>query len=575
MKIKTRLILGLGFLFANIVLLAVLGVKQINTLAADTRNILAANYNTLHYTRDMMMALDEWKTDSLAVNTFLNNLARQQNNVTEQGEQEATERLSQHFRQLLDDRGNTALQKPIREDLYEIMQLNMQAIGRKSRIAEDTADTSARWIAGAGGVCFLLSFILLLSLPGSIANPIRELTNSITRIASRQYKERVHFKSGSEFGELATAFNTMAAKLEEYDNSNLARLLTEKKRIETLINKLHHPVIGLDDRQHIVFANGEAQHILGLKTGQLIGQSAPGIAVSNDLMRALLQDIDSTDMHAGHQQPLKIFAGNKESYFEKDVIPITITPTGEKQTKPIGHVIILQNITPFKELDSAKTNFIATISHELKTPISSINMSLQLLEDKRVGDVNEEQQKLIAGIREDSERLLKITGELLNLSQVETGNIQLSIQPSDPKEILHYAMEAVKIPAEQKPVKLVMHLEDPLPPVKADIEKTAWVLINLLTNAIRYSPEGKDVVIGVKQEADAVMFSVQDFGQGIERQYTEKIFDRYFQVPGSSKSGSGLGLAISKEFIEAQEGTIGLESRPGAGSRFYFRLKLA
>jgi signal transduction histidine kinase len=573
MKIKTRLTLGLGFLFANIVLLAVLGARQINILAGDTKNILAANYNTLSYTRQMMMALDEFRTDTLSVNTFLSNLVKQQNNITEKGEREATGQLTEHFQRLLIDRSDIQLQKMVRKDLYEIMHLNMQAIERKSKIAEETANRSTRWLVIAGTVCFIFSLTLLVNLPGAIANPIRELTNSIKRIADKHYKERVNFKSSSEFGELAEAFNTMAAKLEEYDNSSLARLLVEKKRIETLINKLHHPVIGLDDKKTVVFANGEALNVLGLKANYMIGRSANEISVTNDLMRSLLQNMASTESD-DHHKPLKIYANNKESYFEKDIIPITITPTGEKQSRDIGHVIILQNITPFKELDSAKTNFIATISHELKTPISSIKMSLQLLEDERVGKANEEQKKLIASIQEDSERLLKITGELLNLSQVETGNIQLSIQQSNPKEILHYAVGAVKFQAEQKRVLLDIKLQEGLPSVKADVEKTAWVLINMLTNAIRYSPEDKEIVVEVRQEQSEIEFSVKDFGQGIDRKYTDRIFDRYFQVPGSSKSGTGLGLAISKEFIEAQDGKIGLESQIGEGSRFYFRLKV-
>ncbi len=453
----------------------------------------------------------------------------------------------------------------------------MQAIERKSNIATETAHTATVWIAITGTLCFLIAFGLLVNFPGSVANPIKELTQSIKGIANKNYKERLHFKSGDEFGELAEAFNTMASKLEEYDSSNLARLLIEKKRIEILINKLHHPILGLDEKRNILFINEEAQSILGLTSGNVIGRSASHISLSNDLMRSLLQDLNKgpESKETVLQQPLKIYADNKESYFKKDIIPISVIPTGEKQSKEIGHVIILQNITPFKELDSAKTNFIATVSHELKTPISSIKMSLHLLEDDRIGTSNGEQKKLISSIKEDSDRLLKITGELLNLSQVETGNIQLSIQPGDPGHILQYALEAVKVQAEQKHVTLTVNLDKDLPAVKADIEKTAWVLINLLTNAIRYSPENSEVVIVVKKDNNELLFSVKDFGKGIDSKYTQKIFDRYFQVPGSSKSGTGLGLAISKEFIEAQEGKIGLKSNVGEGSVFYFKLKIA
>jgi signal transduction histidine kinase len=179
---------------------------------------------------------------------------------------------------------------------------------------------------------------------------------------------------------------------------------------------------------------------------------------------------------------------------------------------------------------------------------------------------------LLQSIKDDSNRLLKIIGELLNLSQVETGNIQLSIQQSNPKEILEYSLEAVKVQADQKRISLTVLSDKNLPLIKADTEKTSWVLINLLTNAIRYSNEKSEVFIEIKKEEGKVLFSVKDFGQGIESKYKDKIFTRYFQIPGSNKSGTGLGLAISKEFIEAQGGKIWVESEPRAGSRFIFSL---
>jgi signal transduction histidine kinase len=275
-----------------------------------------------------------------------------------------------------------------------------------------------------------------------------------------------------------------------------------------------------------------------------------------------------------HQKslPMKIFADGKESYFEKETVTITIKPTGEDQTITIGDVIILRNITVFKELDFAKTNFIATVSHELKTPIASIKMSLQLLEKPATGSINTDQKQLIDGIKEDSQRLLKITGELLELSQLETGNIKLNMEKSDPYEIVNYAIEAIKVQAEQKQIELQIEVEHNLPEVKADSEKTAWVLINFLTNAIRYSSENSSITVQLKKENNQITFQVIDTGRGIDSRYKTKIFDKYFQVPGSHKSGTGLGLAISKEFIEAQGGTIGIASELGLGSTFYFKL---
>lgn len=569
MKIKTKLNLSVGLLFVMIVILSLVGSYYIFQVKKDTQNILTANYNTLEYSRNMLLALDAINTDKdKAVVAFETNLQKQVANITEPGEDKVTQSLQRSFLLLRTDGSNESIKSQIRQDIFEIMKLNMLAIKTKSDLAKMTAETANIWIAVIGTLCFLIAFNLMVNLPNNIANPIRELTESIRQIANKNYSERVHFMNHNEYGDLAKSFNTMAEKLQEYHNSNLYKLSFEKKRLETLINNMHDPIIGLDTDNVILFVNDEALKIMGLKRAEVLGKSAATLALSNDLLQSLIHE------SANDKQPLKIFADGKESYFEKEVVGITITPTGEDRTIAIGNVIILRNITIFKELDFAKTNFIATVSHELKTPIASIKLSLKLLERPNTGTLNNEQKQLIDSIADDSQRLLKITGELLELSQVETGNIQLNIDKSDPNDIVNYAVEAVKVQAEQKQIEIAVEANEKIPHIKADHEKTSWVLINFLTNAIRYSSEGSKIVVQLKTEGDAVIFKVIDKGKGIDSRYKTKVFDKYFQIPGSPKSGTGLGLAISKEFIEAQHGTIGVESELGMGSTFYFRLTM-
>jgi NtrC-family two-component system sensor histidine kinase KinB len=572
MKIKTKLRLSLGLLFLLIILLSGLGMAYISALNKDTQNILAANYNTLDYSREMQVALDLDIHTKANEDNFAKNLQKQEGNITESGEMDLTRQLAMDFEKVKTNPAERQWLVAIRKDLTNIMLLNMQAIQRKSDKAKQTAGNAIWWIGLTGAFCFIISFTLLAKMPGIIANPIRELTESIKQIAADNYSQRVYFEGRGEFGDLAAAFNTMAQKLEEYNNSNFSKILFEKKRIETLINNMHDPVIGLDEKKNILFVNDEALKTLGMKATDLTGKPVQDIALVNDLMRTLGSDLPSTLSAKGGKEPLKIYADGKESYFEKEIIPISILPTGESKPKHIGHFIVLRNITPFKELDFAKTNFIATISHELKTPISTIKASLQLLENAKTGLLNVEQLQLIESIKDDGNRLLKITSELLNMAQVETGNIQLSIQQNDPVQILHYALEAVKVHAEQKQILLEIQKSSKALTVKADAEKTAWVLINLLTNAIRYSSEKSRIMIEIKEEENFILFSVKDSGQGIESKYMDKIFNRYFQIPGSTKSGTGLGLAISKEFIEAQGGKIWVESEMGLGSRFVFSL---
>ncbi len=572
MRIKTKLTFGVGMLFLMILALVAISGWYVNQLKEDTSNILVANYNTLQYSRNMLLALEDINVDDSAIGTFGKNLNKQTQNVTEIGEVEATNLVIKHFKMLKQQPEDAALISSIRKDITELMRLNMEAIERKSDIAGETARSAILIISVVGTLCFLIAFILLINLPSSIANPIIELTDSIKQIANENYKKRVNFENHNEFGDLAISFNTMAEKLEEYSESKLDKILKGKKRLETLIDNLHDPVIGIDENNKVLFANEAALSISGLRKEELVGSKIHDIAVTNDLIRDIIKDIFLPKDKNAKVQQLKIYADGKESYFEKEVLDIKVMPTGEKSSEFIGQVIMLKNITPFKELDLAKTNFMGTVSHEFKTPISSIQMGIQLLENDKIGFLNPEQKELIKGVKDDTSRLLKITGELLNMTQVESGTIQISILLTHITPILDYAVNANKAAADQKQISLKVSVGDNVSEVLADSEKTAWVLTNIISNAIRYSYEHSIIFVEVKQEKDKIKFSVTDTGQGIQAQYLAKIFERYFRIPSNKKGGTGLGLSISKEFIEAQGGEIGVDSEFGSGSTFFFTL---
>lgn len=571
MKLKTKLTLGVGLLFVLIVLLSVIGSVYINKLKSDTEKILTANYNSLEFSQNMLLALDQIKTDSaIAIKDFKKNNVLQEKNLTEFGEKEATQNLNLHFNNYI-NQPSLEKEKLIREDLVKIMSLNMKGIERKSDIAIITAENATFWIACLGTICFLIAVTLLFNLPQTIAEPINKLTFSIRQIANKNYNERVYFKGSEEFNDLANSFNIMAEKLQEYESSTLSKQLMDKKRIETLVNNMHDAVIGLDENHFIYMINNEALKITNLNKDEIIGKTVHEVAVNNDLVRELLKNIDHPQ-----KEPIKIISDNKENYFEQDIIPINIVKTGEKEKKYIGKVILLRNITLFKELDFAKTNFIATISHELKTPISSMKMGVQLLGNQKFGILNEQQLELLNSINEDGQRLLDITGELLNLSQVETGNIRLTIENCSPKEMVQTAVKNIEKLAEQKNISIhSQFLLNDNDFVSADFDKTVWVINNFLSNAIKHSFQDEKIEISVEKINSNIKFSISDTGKGIEEKYHRQVFDRYFQVPGEHQNGTGLGLAISKNFIEKQHGEIGVKSSPNQGSTFYFVLPMA
>lgn len=566
MKIKTKLTLGVGLLFLMIVMLSLISAIYIHKQKSDTEKILIANYNSLEYSKNMMLALDKISVDSAQTFIFKKNLALESKNITENGERDAYQSLVTHFNAFLETR-NPETEKLIRNDLVEIMRLNMNAIVQKSDTTIATSQSATTWVISLGSVCFLIAFTLLFNLPDNIARPIRELTESIKQIANKNYHERIHFEGSAEFEDLANSFNSMAEKLEEYQSSSVSKQLMDKKRVEMLIANMHDPVIGLDEKSQINFINDEALKVSGLIREDVIGKSATDIAVNNDLLRELLRNAASEE---SLPTPIKIFADQKESYFEQEIIPISIIPTGETQKRDAGKVILLRNITAYKELDFAKTNFIATVSHELKTPISSMKMGTQLLKNEKFGTLNDQQKELLKSIEEDGERLLNITGELLKLSQAESGNIRLNIQECKVSDLVKTAVSNNLIIAENKEVELISDLKTlPEDSVKADFDKTVWVLNNLLSNAVKHSSAGQKIIVSTQKQDGKTKFSVQDFGQGIEEKFQAKVFDRYFQVPQEYQNGTGLGLAISKNFIEKQGGEIGVDSEVGKGSLFY------
>lgn len=560
MKLKSKIAWGGSFLFALLLLVGILSFYYFNRITSDAGEIIKDNYETLNYTKDMLGSLDKLKYgDSLKNMTdFEMNLAQQEKNITEPGEKELTNSLRKNFELFKKGNGSDTIDRALRNDINSIMLVNLQAIDKKNKTAQVSIENAKIVIVLVLTMCILIGLTFLYNFPSLVATPIAKLTDGIKAIAARNYGQRIHLNRSDEFEELAAAFNSMAEKLDEYEHSNLSKILFEKQRAETVINSLKDASIGIDTKGTILFANQQALQLLHLKEAAIVGLSQEEVQKKNDLFRFLLKEQDAI--------PFKIVVEGKENYFTKEQIEIT-----QKDTR-IGSVIVLRNITPFKELDTAKTNFIATISHELKTPLASADFSLKLLEDERVGTLTEEQKELVKNLKTDNQRLLRILSELLDLSQVDSGRIQLKTQTFKVQDLIQKAIGTIANAAKEKNITLIVQPVNEYLTINADEEKTVWVVNNLLSNAIRYSPENGEIIIKAETEESMVKISIQDFGIGIDPSYQQKIFDRFFRVPGTQKKGTGLGLAISKEFIEAMKGIIKLESEPGKGSTFSFYL---
>ncbi|MFN0293824.1 sensor histidine kinase [Pedobacter helvus] len=574
MKLKTKLRLGIGFLFVILLSFGAISLYQINRISESTVLILKDNNHSLQYAKEMRLLIDgDSLQQATSISRFKDLLEKEKQNITEPGEKEVVLQLYKALELFLATGNNNQLAQ-IKSAIYQIEDLNMQAIVSKSQLSEKTVAHSTLYLGLAAFIFFIILFTFILSFPGFIANPLALLLDGIREIGKKNYKQRLHFKGTEEFAQLAIAFNDMARKLDSWESSNVAELKSEKLRIETIIEQMQDAVIGTDEDGKIIFLNRLASEVLNLEERSVTGKTVEELSSKSHLLKTIVTKTDD--------QLIEIVLNNKPNYFSLETNQIAIPQIldGEQTLsfakRTAGKVFILKNVTNFKELDQAKTNFMATISHELKTPIASIKMSLKLLEDSRIGELNTEQHHMVNHIQDDANRLLKITAELLDLAQVETGNIQLNVIQSNALEILDYAINAVKLQTQQKEIKINVDIPKQLPMLWADQEKTAWVLINFLNNAIRYSGAHSKIDISVILSDQWLTFKVKDYGKGIAEQYKSDLFKRYFQVPtdGQHKSGSGLGLSISKDFIEAQQGKIWVESELGEGSCFSFSLPI-
>jgi len=581
MTIKTKITLSLLFVFLNLMILGGLGFYFIRVLSQETKVVLKDNYQSVQYTRNMIGALEDMRRTPEGTFfqnrkvDFENELQNQLKNITEPRESELSHLLERQYHIFLKDSLERDQQAAlIQTTALQIMDLNLKAIANKGAKAEQTAQKAWGIIASITTLSLLITLSFIFSITSYITHPIRELMNGIQELTHKNYDKRVSISSSDEFGQIAAAFNQLAKKTQEYVNSNLTELLNEKKRMDAVTDMMSDPMIVLDDQKKILFMNQSAEEVLSHPKTEFISHYAPDLALQNDLLHQWIQIGFNDD--SKRSKKITVVVQGKERHYLCLSQEIRQTLAQEFEEQLIGYVLYLRDFTVFNEKDTAKTQFIAAISHELRTPIASVEMAHRLLTDPRTGKLNEEQGIILEQIEKDVNRLKNVTKELLDLAQVETGNIKLIKQKTSVESITGYAIESMRLQAKEKNILLQTYIPNDLPPVNADAEKCAWVMTNLLSNAIRYTPEGGNIQVKVERNENRLTFYVIDNGKGIPEQYLDRLFEKYYQVPGSdpNKKGTGLGLAIAKEFIEAQGGTINCESKVGYGSIFSFTLQI-
>ena len=588
MNIKTQITVGFLAVLALLLGMGTYAHYTVQRLDRSSRTILKDNFYSVQLGQGMLEALDAAEAAPGApqgLPRFREQLRREAGNVTEPGEQSLVDSLAAglaRYDQLpaAAPAGPAALAH-LRHLTHGMVRLNMQALTRKNEQANRTAVGAGRTLLAFITISLLVAVGLALGVPEAALGGLRKLSASINHAAQGNFAASIPVESRDEFGQVAQAFNRLLVHLGEFRSTNLAEVHTERQRVASIVQTLDEALFLLDESGVVLVANPPACGLLGLPEAQVVGQSAEHLAQANPVMAALLPQLPTQGARPVEAQPFALTLAGEERHYRLLVHQAVAFNPVLDQMEFVGTIVALHNVSEFKRLDQAKSNFLATVSHELKTPLSTINFHLKLLQDQRVGPLNAEQQELVLALKQENQRLLKLTGDLLDVSRLESGAIPLNPQRTALPDLVAAATAPLRLQLAPKHLTLDVDVPADLPPVRADLEKTAWVLLNLLANAVRYSPEAGRIALRAAPTPDgrAVQLSVQDHGPGIAPEHQERIFHRFVQLPDAdgeaARGSSGLGLSISREFITSQGGQLGVRSTPGAGSTFFFTLPLA
>jgi signal transduction histidine kinase len=602
-RLRSKLLLAQAPLAVVLVLLGVLSTRVISFLGHNAELILRDNYRSVLAAERMKEAAQVLDHDALLLSAgrappahdsaprgrLEAALRDQEGNLTEPGEAEATAEIRRRWDGYAASLDRfAAAPAAARQALYlettrpaflalvrsvdEILAINQEAMVRKSERAQREAQRTGEVVVGVTAAVLLLGALVASALTARILRPLSILSQSVRRIGEGDLDARARVVGGDEIGQLAREFNTMADRLGQYRRSSLGELLQVQQASQAAIDSLPDPVLVLDAGGAIVNVNTSAETVLRVSQG-----SPDPLAVLDPAVRDVL---DRVRAHVAGGRGAYVPRGFEEAVRADSpdgarwLLP-RATPVYSERGAIVGTTIVLQDVTRLMRFDELKNDLVATVAHEFRTPLTSLRMAMHLLAEEVVGPLGEKQGDLVLAARQDCERLQAIVDDLLDLSRIQAGRVELQRRPVAVRGILEEAADGVRAAASAGRLDLSVSAPAEDAVVDGDPQRLHLVLSNLLANAVRHTPPGGHVDLAAERLGDTVRFEVADTGEGIAREFHDRIFEKFFQVPGGRAGGVGLGLYISREIVLAHGGEMGLESEPGKGSRFWFTVPLA
>lgn len=607
MTLRSKLLLAQAPLVLALVLMGIIGSAITSSLGRGSRNILEHNYRSVLAAQRMMESLQRMDSGALFLvageqargiaqaeqhrTRFEAELRVQEGNVTEPGEHEATRRLRARwtayqeafarFQQEPAERARATyfealhpLFEQVEAASEDILALNQDAMVHKGDAATRTAHRFNTLVVGFAVAGCILALLASATLTTRLLRPLGVLSQTARRIGEGDLEARARVASNDEIAQLSSELNTMADRLQQYRRSSLGDLLEAQQASQAAIDSLPDPVLVLDTGGALLHVNVAAESVLKVDLDR------GGKKAMLDLDPAARDVVERVRHHVvsgkgpfspkGLEEAFRLATPDGDRHF----LP-RATPLYAQGGAVAGTTIVLQDVTRLQRFDELKNDMVATVAHEFRTPLTSLQMAIHLCAEQVVGPLTEKQADLLHAAREDCDRLRSIVEELLDLSRIQAGRVVLHREALDVEALVTKAIEAHQGLAAERHVTLRSEALPGTGHVLADAERIQLVFSNLLANAIRHSPEQGTIAIRVEVTGARARFEVTDAGPGIAHEYQQIIFDKFFRTPGPASGTAGLGLFIAREIVVAHGGDIGVDSQPGQGSTFWFTLPLA
>ena len=605
MTLRRKMLFGYGVAFALMALVMVWATVRLASLGKATDSILRQNYRSIDASWMMRDALQRQSeallTDSASISVlpaefgsaeadFLYWLGKARDNVTVEGEDSLVSAIATSYDAYLEAatlagsssadsdraavfrRSVVPVAAGVDSALAALLGINQAAMYSASQRAADMAARGSQSTLVVGGLGLAVGILFSILLSGRILRPLYLTIPAARRLAAGDYTIRVPERGSDELGILAREFNSMAEQLKKFDSLHVDRLLSEKSKTEAILNGIDDGIVLVDPELRVLDMNPAAAALLGMSwTGPSRKPHLSEVIHSEKLTSEARSVSGGADPSNSPEEDrtLEIERGNSRIHLLFSAIPLEHSGTSLP-----GCVIVLRDVTRTHELDRVKSEFVMAAAHELRTPITSIGMSVDLLVDHCSDAMSPRDRELLEAAHDEVHRLKSLVNDLLDLSRIEAGRIDLEVE-SVPVRLLFDRVERIfEGQFSQKKIRLSAELPGDDLEVKADPNKIAWVLSNLVPNAMRYVPEGTGrISLGARRIGGSVQVSVADNGPGIPADHQTRIFQKFVQLDADGKAGgSGLGLAICREVIRASGGTIWVESEPGEGTTFVFTL---